>query len=52
MKSGRIEDVPTASGANVGLLRRFKIADFGSLRELAKQVIAEASHILGRLGKS
>ena len=51
IESGRIEDVRTASGANVGLLRRFKTADAGSLQELAKQVIAEASRIRSRLGE-
>jgi hypothetical protein len=46
-----IEDVPTKSGSNVGLLLRFKVADAASLAELSRQVVAAVPHILSRLGR-
>jgi hypothetical protein len=51
IEAGRIENVPTASGNNVGLLHRIPITADTPLGDLAKQVIAEARHILSRLGK-
>jgi transcriptional regulator with XRE-family HTH domain len=49
--AGRIVDVPTASGSNVGLLRRIPVANHASLGELIRAVVAEVKHILERLGR-
>lgn len=50
IESGRIEDVPTSSGTNVGLLRRFPLSNEVPLGDIASRAVTEVRYILGRLG--